>query len=710
MVWKNNYLLRIGCIFLVLASLLGVRLYTLYVWETNPSFKRLNLFQGKPLLTTLDGYYYLRYGWELAKGVYNPRDELRYVPQNPPRPSPPPLLSLVSSWFIKFFSLDPLWVASFMPVGGALFIAVVLFLLGRYYVDFWAGLLACLFSFFSPYLLVRTGFGRFDTDFGILFFSLLAIYLGHRFAEGSSPKGKLFWLGAGLLNTLFFMWWWDQVPVVAAGLGLFPLVGGAFMLALSRWGKLKSTLLFLGLGALLSVAAYLVFPESLGQLIQTIMGPFRHITKEASGPFPSVALSISEEAKLSFTTFGRVSYGHWGLLLVALLGWIYFIFSRPKVLFFWAPFVILAGFAYLYAARFILFLVPLLSVGLAVSLISLVRKYNGSFRFPVRRELILLLLVVLFLSIQLRLSAVPAKVKAPIVEGMILAGLNTPKEAIIWSWWDDGYPLMFFARRGTISDGQYHDGELVVINGVPLASPSFRLAANWIHFYLARGRAGLNKVYQTLGSQEEGFLFTKKILAAGPERASTILVNKGLPPEEWLPFFFPPSAERRKAYLFLDQQHAFISYWWYFFGTWNPKLKEGQKSFCILGFGFKKQGELLKGIDSKGTPFLVDLKRKIALVRGKKVPLKGFILRGPREIDHRYLRKNGAYFIYRPKFQMGALVSENFYPSLFTRLFLLGLTDKRYFRPALGKDPIYQLWEVRGDALPAEGKRSNSGL
>lgn len=52
-----------------------------------------------------DGYYYLRFTQDLLNDTYEPIDSLRTAPETPLRPSPPPLLSVLTAWGSKITSL-----------------------------------------------------------------------------------------------------------------------------------------------------------------------------------------------------------------------------------------------------------------------------------------------------------------------------------------------------------------------------------------------------------------------------------------------------------------------------------------------------------------------------------------------------------------------------------------------------------------------------
>ncbi len=101
---------------------------------------------------------------------------------------------------------------------------------------------------------------------------------------------------------------------------------------------------------------------------------------------------------------------------------------------------------------------------------------------------------------------------------------KTPKDAVIWAWWDNGYALTYFARRATINDGSIHSGERTYFNALPLAFTDFRLSANFMQFYVARGMHGINEFHKATGKDKNTAMeLIKKILAAGPADARAII-------------------------------------------------------------------------------------------------------------------------------------------------------------------------------------------
>ena len=104
--------LQILALVLVVALGLWVRLEDLVSWKKEPGRA---FYQGEPLLTALDGLFYLTLARDLVEGTYHPLDEKRAVPDYPPRPQPPPLISVLTAGVTRLLPLSINWVAVYRP-------------------------------------------------------------------------------------------------------------------------------------------------------------------------------------------------------------------------------------------------------------------------------------------------------------------------------------------------------------------------------------------------------------------------------------------------------------------------------------------------------------------------------------------------------------------------------------------------------------------
>jgi len=94
---KYRYIIAIVVVFLFSFFL---RLNNVSFWRSG-SFSKVFYYDGKPLLTGWDGYYYARYARELINGEYKKVDDKRNFPEYTKRPSPPPLISIIGAGVVK---------------------------------------------------------------------------------------------------------------------------------------------------------------------------------------------------------------------------------------------------------------------------------------------------------------------------------------------------------------------------------------------------------------------------------------------------------------------------------------------------------------------------------------------------------------------------------------------------------------------------------
>ncbi|MEI6126787.1 MAG: hypothetical protein WCQ99_09585, partial [Pseudomonadota bacterium] len=96
----------LGVIFVIAAGFF-IRMEDLGEWKKN---EQKTFFNTQPLHTTFDAYFYLSLAKDLVDGTYQPTDEKRSVPDCPPRPSPPPLISVMAAAIAKTTSFSLSWI------------------------------------------------------------------------------------------------------------------------------------------------------------------------------------------------------------------------------------------------------------------------------------------------------------------------------------------------------------------------------------------------------------------------------------------------------------------------------------------------------------------------------------------------------------------------------------------------------------------------
>ena len=111
----QNFFFKFSTVFLlaicILAGLL-IRSGSLAYLKDSPS---TILLQKAPLITNIDGYYYLNNAKHLLNGTYSSHDKLRTYPEGNSLPSFPPLVSLIIASLSYITSLDIRWIGAVLP-------------------------------------------------------------------------------------------------------------------------------------------------------------------------------------------------------------------------------------------------------------------------------------------------------------------------------------------------------------------------------------------------------------------------------------------------------------------------------------------------------------------------------------------------------------------------------------------------------------------
>ncbi len=364
--------------------------------------------------------------------------------------------------------------------------------------------------------------------------------------------------------------------------------------------------------------------------------------------------------------------------------------------------------------RFLIFLVPVIGLGIGFLLNEIWRRCKDRRKLAFVAPIIGGVLLWPLIRHDMRQVLQPKEL-GYYVAAMDQISASTPGDAIIWAWWDHGYSLNYWARRGTINDGSAHDGERTVYNGMPMASPSFRFAANFMRFYVVRGKTGIGQLYEAAdGDKEAGMRLMTKILDEGPRRAAETLEDANLKTvssyrsvDDWLDFFYP--AEAPPVYLYLDQLMVDSVHWWYWFGTWDIGKKDGIHPEFIPLYRATRSGEQLlfdNDIAIDLTTGFVRFNREsyrpnyitpgLSRVQSR-IPITILSVFDENRRRQKSYHERGMQLDLNASYAFAALTSPDFGQSVFNQLFVRHVFDRKYFRPLTIDTPIYQIWEVLGE-------------
>lgn len=686
--------LEIAMLIVIILIGMSLRSQDIYDWQQEPDRA---FYNGDPLFINFDGYFYLSLARDIVEGTHDKIEEKRDVPIGVERRFPPPLLSVLTA-FIKIITpFSYMWIGAFLPVFLGPLLSIPMFYLGRHYGGTSMGAVSALFSVAAYYYIYRSNIGWYDTDCLNVTFTVMSVLLALMFAINKG-KVRYFYFAGALINYLLFMFWWDSTPEVVTVISLVPFLTG---LALFYRPSKKEALMFFFLLSL-PILILLLWKGLAAPLriINAVKSVFSYISvKEVVDIWPSIGATVAEQKRPELMELIVKSAGHPFSFLIGLAGILMLLIKRAKEGLFLFVLVVLGALSVFYAKRFIIFMIPVIALGVGF-FTSFVWSYKKRFKF-IYFVMPLLVFALIYPSLDrvLNNTFFPPE-DPPLVMGFDEARKNTEENAVIWAWWDHGYPLLFWANRGTIGDGTFHGGERSAYNALPFVTDNFRLSANFISFYIAHGIPGIHRFYKACGNDiPKAYQKLKELLAAGPEKARERLLSEPLKSmddltdnDKWLKFLFP--GETRPTYIMLDKRLLHTAYWWFWLGSWDPAQKDGVHPYYYPLFNIKRNGNMFDTPEG----LRLDLKKGILFIENKQAEIKSVLLvEPPRPNEINFGKKEGARVEIIPKFEYGAIMDDVIASSVFNQIFLRLMVDKRFFEPVTISTPFFQIWKVKGD-------------
>ncbi len=689
----NKTYIEIAILVIIVLIGMSLRVQDLYDWQKEPDRA---FYNGEPLFINFDSYFYLSLARDIVEGNHDKTEEKRDVPIGVERRFPPPLLSVLTAFIKKITPFSYMWIAVFIPVFLGPLISIPIFYLGRHYGGASMGTVSALFSVISYYYIYRSNIGWYDTDCLNVTLTVLSVLLALMFAINKG-KTRYAYFAAIIINYLFFLLWWDSTPEVVTVVSLTPFLTA--LLFFYRPSKKEALIFFSILSMPVLILLLWKGLEIPMRIINGIKVVFTYISvKETVDIWPSIGATVAEQKRPELMELIVKSAGHPFPFYIGLIGLVLLLVKKSKEgLLLFVP-VVLGALSVFYAKRFIIFMVPVIALGVGF-FISFIWSYKKKFKFIYFVTPILVFLLVYPSLVKVLTNTFFPPEDPPLIMAFDEAGKRTEANAVIWAWWDHGYPLLFWANRGTIGDGTLHGGERSAYNALPFVTDNFRLSANFISFYIAHGIPGIHKFYKAYDNVPEGYDALKELLAAGPDKTREKLTSSPLKPvddltntEKWLKFLFP--GETLPTYILLDKRLLQTAYWWFWLGTWDPSKKDGIHPYYYPLFNIKRNG------DNFETPegLSLDLRKGVFFIENKQAAIKSLlIVEPPRPNEINFGRQEGSRVEIIPKFEYGAIMDEPIARSVFNQIFLRLMVDKRFFEPVIISTPFFQIWKVKGD-------------
>jgi len=587
----------------------------------NPSWHHAD--SSAPLLTNLDGFYYLRQAERIAQGRYLAEDPLRWLPG----PQSPPALSCTLRAFSAGLGFPDLQrAAMWLPavLGGLLGLPLVLWgrrLSARHPIP--GALAALAFGMLSPAWIMAAGAGRLDTTPLPPVLLLLGGWFVLRLLEDEATPGGMLrraapCLGIGLCVALLG-WWWP--PGLALAALWLPAVGVLLLRGLGRRGRglaLLAATLLAGLGA---GAALVLRPEALGWLVA-------HLELLAKGGGAGeVARGIAELRAPGALQLLRLTAGSVAAGIAALAGLGLLLWRTPRSALALAP-LLAAGAVAFWAERFGAFAAPVLALGLAtLALAPLELDALERLSRPLRAGLaVVLCAALLFPCARFGLGYTPRPEVTRWMDALALelrdaarenrAGLG--QDTLVWSWWDWGYYLQWRTGLRTLFDGGSQGAGTSFVAAWPLASADDAAAARWMRFFAAHGPGMYHWLGRRLDSQEEALELLEQAMLH-PSRLEAEARARRFSRLDLEAFFHPHAS----VYLFLPVEFLGLSNHWLGLAGAAGAPPAG---FVAHIDCFLKQGFALKQSDVRENRSFTGVLGPQALEKGLPPQLPGFDL------------------------------------------------------------------------------------
>lgn len=689
----------------VLAVGVVLRVHDYAVWQDKQA---LHFFEGEPLLLNADGYQYLRLARDLREGAYHPVDELRTTPEHPPRPMPPPLLSVATVALSSATTLSLPWAAAALPVFLSLCLALPVLALFRLFrfppSAFFASLVAALAALASRPYVARTSLGFYDTDCLIVFFSFSAAVLALGFGQCRGRR-RYWYLLAAAGNAGLFGWWWDQAPEAVALICLAPLLSS---IALLYRPARREGIVFGATAALLAGAWLTTMPEVLTTALHSVRDVLAHGVKGATAGFPDVSADIVELEAVTLAALIR----EWPALslvaLLALAGLLWLAWAKPRdaAVALTVPLVVALS-VFLFGMRLLIFWAPLVGVGLGCLVVAALRHFASRRSWLGASAAGAAALIAVAPTTALEFSEpAPAPLVTNIAPAMSRIRERTPQNAVIWTSWTFGYPIMYFTGRRTIADGQWMSGERRVYANLPLVSHDSAFARRFMRFHVAHGVAGQRAVQAASGSAGGGLRWLKEHLGGDPAQAARALFDRAAASRAGVcesaaacrEFLFP--SDIAPIYLLLND--GMLSGRWFWYGTWDAADGNGEASAIVRFYRIRREGEgdILSLLDDltfdvrEGGRMLVEVDGEVF-----NQPVRKMVVYDGRRLHQTdYGHAQGLHLEWMPHNGFGVVVTSNVAESLFNRLFLRHTSNARLFRYVEALTPTYSIWEVVADS------------
>jgi dolichyl-diphosphooligosaccharide--protein glycosyltransferase len=669
------------------------------IWEQNSAFF---FYKGEPLYSEYDSFYFARYALDMKEGLFKSGeiDNFRLYPDNSSQAKLNDKESFAAKYSYSghlisyiFYLLSEItgksvawltyWLIPFMAVT----VAIPLFFYFNTLGLPWAGLLGGLIALSAPMYLGRTGLMRLDHDVFNLTLPFLIAFFFYQFFQSRSLRGKTIWIALSSVTLIFYQLWYahSNLNFVLILSFLFAyfwdyLKGLIFKREVKKPFS-RQDILFLGILLIPQLWYIWAGPYYLYLQVKTLVFNLKNPTSAdiLFKDFPNIFMSISELQKMNFWEVLAAVIFNKFLGVLGLVGaFVLFVFHFRSLIFLF-PFFVIGLLSFISGARFAMYLAPFIGLGLGYLVHFLFEKalpyldiYKEEFKQRLVTTLVGILIFISALIAQreaLGLLSTP-KIFSPLVRDMEWIRINTPKNAIVFSWWDYGYAYQLYARRAVFHDGGSQGSPKTYLIARALSTSDPREGWLLTSFISNYGLSGL-----------------AKILKEGKTAKEVV--------EEIKEGKYAKSIKDPIYWVFTDDLISKFG-WIYYFGSYDFDKREGIFGKIIAPTCKIIASNLIQCPELQDAT--IDLNNGIISVKNASVPLKNFYYYDGKTLTEKKFFEQGytIEIVKTASNQTGLfLVEPPADNSLFNQMFLLRKYDPKYFELVYDNFPHAVIYRVK---------------
>jgi len=470
-----------------------VRLIWVQQFSEVESFK----FNNEFMINTNDGYYWAEGARDILSGKTEGTNDGSPINSS---------VSKLTAWMVTILPLSLETLIFYMPAFFSSLIVIPIILIAREFNRLEVGFIAALVGSVAWSYYNRTMVGYYDTDcLNIVFPTVLLWSLIWSIKEQDE---KYFLIAA--LDSIAYRWWYPQsyslefAFIVALGIYVayqffkkqdfktnlilisFMLIAVSNLDILVRF--IAVILFFLVLKTKKDILLkYTYYILALSVSLFFITGGFEPVWAQLKGyifrdsistnanglglHFFSVTQTVREAGAISFETFANRISGHTITLIVAIIGYIWFVIKHPIMLLA-IPMLGLGFLAYGIPGlinggglRFTVYAVPIMALGLGYIIYEVSKFLSLQLISDLAQKVSIYMFMVFFTALALwpnirhvidyKVSTVLNKQEVQTLDRLKnIAGA----EDYVVTWWDYGYPIRYYSDVKTLTDGAKHSG------------------------------------------------------------------------------------------------------------------------------------------------------------------------------------------------------------------------------------------------------------